>query len=88
MLEPLVWSLLEGRPIDPTSVHMLQTMMINDMLTQLERQCKGIYHHALEWTIDESILKENHTFIHAYLGMIKRFPKMVPGQAFIPMRKG
>lgn len=87
MLEPLVRSLLEGRPIDPTSVHMLQTMMINDMLTQLERQCKGMYHHALEWTIDESILKVNHPFIHAYLGMRKRFPNMVPGRAFIPVRK-
>jgi hypothetical protein len=87
MLEPLVRSLVEGRPIDPTSVHMLQTMMINDMLTQLERQCKGMYHHALEWTIDESILKVNHPFIHAYLGMRKRFPNMVPGRAFIPVRK-
>ena len=81
-------SLLEGRPIDPTSVHMFQTMMINDMIPQLERQCKGVYHHALEWVIDESILKGNHPFIHAYLGMRKRFPKMVPGQAFIPVRKG
>jgi hypothetical protein len=87
IIQSLVRQWIDSNTIDPTSVQLLQTMMINDMLTQLEIQCKGMYHHAMEWNLHASILKKNHPLVHAYLGMRKRFPNMVPGRAFIPVYK-
>jgi hypothetical protein len=87
IIQSLVSLCIEGKPIDLTSVQLLQTMMINDMLTQIETQCKGMYHHAMEWNLDASILKKNHPLVHAYVGMRKRFPNMVPGRAFVPVKK-
>jgi hypothetical protein len=87
IIQSLVRQWIDRNTIDPTRVQLLQTMMINDMLTQLEIQCKGMYHHAMEWNLDASILKKNHPLIYAYLGMRKRFPNMVPGRAFIPVYK-
>jgi hypothetical protein len=87
IIQSLVSRCIEVKPIEPTSIQLLQTMMINDMLTQIETQCKGMYHHAIEWDLDSSILEKNHPLIYAYLGMRKRFPNMVPGRAFVPVRK-
>jgi hypothetical protein len=87
IIQSLVRQWIDSNTIDPTRVQLLQTMMINDMLTQLEIQCKGMYHHAMEWNLDAIILKKNHPLIYAYLGMRKRFPNMVPGRAFVPVRK-
>jgi hypothetical protein len=87
IIQSLVRQWIDRNTIDPTRVQLLQTMMINDMLTQLEIQCKGMYHHAIEWDLDSSVIKKNHPLIQAYVGMRKRFPNMVPGRAFVPVYK-
>lgn len=76
-----------GMTIHPDLLHHLQTMMIQDMETQIERQCKGMYHHAIEWDVDPMILKNAHPLVTAYLRIRKAWPNLVPGRAFIPIKK-
>jgi hypothetical protein len=75
-----------GMTIHADLVHHLQTMMIKDMETQIERQCKGMYHHAIEWHVDPMILKNVHPLVKAYRRIREARPNLVPGRAFISVK--
>jgi len=75
-----------GMTIHADLLHHLQTMMIQDMESQIERQCKGMYHHAIEWDVDPMILKNAHPLVKAYRRIREARPNLIPGRAFIRVK--
>jgi hypothetical protein len=65
------------------AIKSLETLMIDEMNKEILEQCKGMYHHALEWHVDKEVLKRNHPLIKAYLVIRERIKGIVPGEMFI-----
>lgn len=72
--------------IASSSIDALENNMIEDMEIRIPQQCKGMYHHALEWFIQPDLLKPTNRLIQAYFALRRQYPNMVPGKAFIPIK--
>jgi len=79
--------LKQGQFITAPTIQALEALMIDDMLASIPEQCKGMYHHALEWNVSPSVFEQDSLLMQAYLKMRKKYPNMVPGRAFIPVKK-
>lgn len=60
--------------------------IIAQMNEDIPSRCKPPYHHVIEWDFDDRILNFDHPVIQAYKGWRERYPSVVPGRAFIPIR--
>jgi hypothetical protein len=86
MIKQLVSFVLDGQKLNPEDFQRLEESMIQDMQTQIPLQCKGMYHHAMEWDVPEGILQSNHPLVQAYLQLRKSYPNIVPGGSFVRVK--
>ena len=85
-IQSLVSFILDGQKLKLEDLQPLENSMIQDMQTQIPLQCKGMYHHAIEWDVPEGILQSNHPLVQAYLQLKKSYPNIVPGGSFVRVK--
>jgi hypothetical protein len=75
-----------GKQLTQTTVQTLESLMVEDMLTSIPQQCKGMYHHALAWHVRSSSYQGTDPIAVNFRKLLIQFPNILPGRAFVPVK--